>query len=197
MSDTSRPEDARTDSDAPPRAEVPADALSTDAVAVEATPQVLEPAAALRSLRPWLAERIEENLFGAPGPWRSSTQSEPLRRAIITKNEWFFHRSRPANMAYIFGFRKREQGRNAAEVVKFDEFIAVVAICFNEFPAVAGGSKVGLPPAETENIFLMLKTAVPAGLSSTALIHEALKSPTNHLPLKCGGNLTVEVLAAL
>ena len=72
-----------------------------------------------------LAERIEENLFGAPGPWRTSTQSEPLRRAIITKNEWFFHRSRPANMAYIFGFRKREQGRNAAEVVKFDEFIEI------------------------------------------------------------------------
>ena len=71
-----------------------------------------------------LAERIEENLFGAPGPWRTSTRTEPLRRAIITKNEWFFHRSRPANMAYIFGLRKREQGRNATEVVKFDEFIA-------------------------------------------------------------------------
>ncbi len=71
-----------------------------------------------------LAGRIEENLFGAPGPWRTSTQTEPLRRAIITKNEWYFHRSRPANMAYIVGFRKREQGRNATEVVKFDEFIA-------------------------------------------------------------------------
>ncbi|MBI5775718.1 MAG: HEAT repeat domain-containing protein [Verrucomicrobia bacterium] len=49
---------------------------------------------------------------------------EPLRAAILRKNEWFFHRSRPANMAYIFGFRKREQGQNAVEIPKFDEFIA-------------------------------------------------------------------------
>ncbi|MGH7958426.1 MAG: DUF7133 domain-containing protein, partial [Opitutaceae bacterium] len=27
-------------------------------------------------------------------------------------------------MAYIFGFRKREQGKNAVEVLQFDEFIA-------------------------------------------------------------------------
>jgi putative heme-binding domain-containing protein len=49
---------------------------------------------------------------------------EQLRAAILRKNEWFFHRSRPANMAYIFGFRKREQGNNAVEIPKFDEFIA-------------------------------------------------------------------------
>jgi putative heme-binding domain-containing protein len=72
-----------------------------------------------------IAERIEQELFGAtPGAWRTSAQAEPLRQAILRKNEWFFHRSRPANMAYIFGFRKREQGRNATEVLQFDEFIA-------------------------------------------------------------------------
>ncbi len=73
-----------------------------------------------------LAEIIEEQLFGssAPGAWRNSPQTESLRQAILRKNEWFFHRSRPANMAYIFGFRKREQGKNATEVLKFDEFIA-------------------------------------------------------------------------
>ncbi|MDP3072522.1 MAG: GDSL-type esterase/lipase family protein [Opitutaceae bacterium] len=72
-----------------------------------------------------LAELIEDRLFGgAPGAWRTSPQTEPLRQAILRKNEWFFHRSRPANMAYIFGFRKREQGNNATEVLKFDEFIA-------------------------------------------------------------------------
>lgn len=72
------------------------------------------------------AEVLEERLFGAgaPGPWRTSPAAEPLRQAIIRKNEWFFHRSRPANMAYIFGFRKREQGKNAAEVLQFDTFIA-------------------------------------------------------------------------
>lgn len=71
-----------------------------------------------------LAELIEDTLFGNPGPWRTSAQAEPLRQAILRKNEWFFHRSRPANMAYIFGFRKREQGKNATEVLQFDEFIA-------------------------------------------------------------------------
>lgn len=73
-----------------------------------------------------IAETIEENLFGLGGApaWRASAQTEALRQAILRKNEWFFHRSRPANMAYIFGFRKKEQGRNAAEVLQFDEFIA-------------------------------------------------------------------------
>ena len=71
-----------------------------------------------------IAETLEQRLFGAPGPWRKSPQTETLRQAIQRKNEWFFHRSRPANMAYIFGFRKREQGKNATEVLQFDEFIA-------------------------------------------------------------------------
>ena len=71
-----------------------------------------------------LAVVLEEALLGGAGEWRANPRSEVLRQAILRKNEWFFHRSRPANMAYIFGFRKREQGRNAAEVLKFDEFIA-------------------------------------------------------------------------
>jgi len=71
-----------------------------------------------------IAEAVEDALFGAAGAWRTSPRAEALRQAILRKNEWFFHRSRPANMAYIFGFRKREQGRNATEVLKFDEFIA-------------------------------------------------------------------------
>ena len=73
---------------------------------------------------------LEDFLFGAEraagpaGAWRTSAGTEPLRQAILRKNEWFFHRSRPANMAYIFGFRKKEQGQNAVEVLKFDAFIA-------------------------------------------------------------------------
>ncbi|NDD38856.1 MAG: hypothetical protein EB082_10690 [Verrucomicrobia bacterium] len=50
--------------------------------------------------------------------------SEPLRQVILRKNEFYFHRSRPANMAYIFGFRKREQGKNAVEMPQFDPLIA-------------------------------------------------------------------------
>ena len=73
-----------------------------------------------------IAEVLEDQLFGDTrrGAWRTSVQAEPLREAILRKNEWFFHRSRPANMAYIFGFRKREQGKNATEVLQFDAFIA-------------------------------------------------------------------------
>lgn len=71
-----------------------------------------------------IAEAMEDELFGSAGTWRTSAQAETLRQAILRKNEWFFHRSRPANMAYIFGFRKREQGKNATEVLQFDEHIA-------------------------------------------------------------------------
>ena len=51
--------------------------------------------------------------------------ADALRAVILRKNEFFFHRSRPANMAYIFGFRKREQGNNAVEMPKFDPLIEV------------------------------------------------------------------------
>ena len=53
----------------------------------------------------------------------SNPAAEPLRQVILRKNEFFFYRSRPANMAYIFGFRKAEQGRNAVEMPKFDPLI--------------------------------------------------------------------------
>jgi len=72
------------------------------------------------------AQQIQKAL-GLKGPaWSSGRVSktvEPLRQAIIRKNEWFFHRSRPENMAYIFGFRKGEQGRNAVEIPQFDPLI--------------------------------------------------------------------------
>lgn len=50
--------------------------------------------------------------------------AESLRQVILRKNEFYFHRSRPANMAYIFGFRKREQGKNAVEMPQFEPLIA-------------------------------------------------------------------------
>jgi lysophospholipase L1-like esterase len=49
---------------------------------------------------------------------------EPLRQAILTKNEQFFNKWRPQNETYLFGFRKHEQGKNAKEIVEFDPFIA-------------------------------------------------------------------------
>lgn len=70
------------------------------------------------------AEHFEMQLFGNAGAWRTSPHTEALRQAVIRKNEAFFNRSRPANMAYIFGFRKREQGNNAKEVLEFDKIVA-------------------------------------------------------------------------
>ena len=56
--------------------------------------------------------------------WDTETaQQLSLREAILRKNALFFHRSRPANYTYIFGFRKREQGRNAVEIPKFDPLV--------------------------------------------------------------------------
>jgi putative heme-binding domain-containing protein len=56
--------------------------------------------------------------------WDTETAAQrTLREAILRKNALFFHRSRPANYTYIFGFRKREQGRNAVEIPKFDPLV--------------------------------------------------------------------------
>ncbi len=77
------------------------------------------------------AQEIESDICnnGVPDAkawWITELESETirtLRSVILRKNEFFFHRSRPANMAYIFGFRKREQGQNAVEMPQFDPLI--------------------------------------------------------------------------
>ncbi len=57
-------------------------------------------------------------------PRLKTPQASALRQAIHSKNKLFFDRSRPQNMAYIFGFRKHEQGNNAVEIPQFDPLIA-------------------------------------------------------------------------
>lgn len=49
---------------------------------------------------------------------------EQLRSKVVEKNQLFFHRWRPQNETYLFGFRKHEQGKNAAEVAAFDPLVA-------------------------------------------------------------------------
>jgi lysophospholipase L1-like esterase len=49
---------------------------------------------------------------------------ERLRRTINAKNLLYFHRWRPQNETYLFGFRKHEQGQNAREVPQFDPLVA-------------------------------------------------------------------------
>ena len=46
-----------------------------------------------------------------------------LHRKVLEKNELFFHRWRPQNSTYLFGFRKHEQGNNAVEIPQFDPLI--------------------------------------------------------------------------
>ncbi len=69
------------------------------------------------------ARLIEKSLGWPAGQWEQGDAATSLRQHIIRKNEWFFNRSRPANMAYIFGFRKKEQGQNAMEIPRFDQLV--------------------------------------------------------------------------
>lgn len=50
--------------------------------------------------------------------------SAKLRGEVVAKNRLFFHRWRPQNETYLFGFRKHEQGNNGAEIPQFDPLIA-------------------------------------------------------------------------
>ena len=60
-----------------------------------------------------------------PAPTTDYSEAlEPLRQAIRKKNELYFHRWRPQNETYLFGFRKHEQGKNAKEIAEFDPLVA-------------------------------------------------------------------------
>lgn len=63
---------------------------------------------------------------GQTVPWVNTADSSKLRQLIVRKNELYFHRWRPQNITYLFGFRKHEQGNNAAEIAMFDPRIAEI-----------------------------------------------------------------------
>ncbi len=48
---------------------------------------------------------------------------DAVRKAVLKKNELYFHKYRPQNETYLFGFRKHEQGKNAAEVKELEKMI--------------------------------------------------------------------------
>lgn len=66
---------------------------------------------------PWHGFQVDAVIGDAPEKWVD------LRRAVVAKNELFFHRWRPQNETYLFGFRKHEQGKNAKEVAEFDPLV--------------------------------------------------------------------------
>ncbi len=89
----------------------------------------------LRANRTGLTENgihYSENGYRAVAPFFLSSlgmaapaeENEGLRKLVREKNTLFFHRWRPANETYLFGFRKHEQGNNGAEMPMFDPLIA-------------------------------------------------------------------------
>jgi hypothetical protein len=69
----------------------------------------------------WAAKIVEG--MGLKQAEVTSSEADALRKSVIEKDRLFFNRWRPANETYLFGFRKHEQGRNAAEVDEFDPII--------------------------------------------------------------------------
>jgi lysophospholipase L1-like esterase len=70
----------------------------------------------------FVAEEIVRKLRLPQLAWND--RLENIRQLTIEKNRLYFHRWRPENETYIFGFRKKEQGQNAVEIPQFDPLIA-------------------------------------------------------------------------
>ena len=69
------------------------------------------------------------------------SQTDAIRSKIIEKNQLFFHRWRPQNETYIFGFRKHEQGKNAVEIPQFDSIIEKLEAQIDELKKQVSTSK--------------------------------------------------------
>jgi len=106
------------------------------------------------------ARLIEKALGWKPLPWDQGENAAVLRQHILTKNEWFFNRSRPANMAYIFGFRKGEQGRNAGEIPRFDGLVAAEESAIAKMRDISKDILVPLATPVTQSQFAKI-TAQP------------------------------------
>jgi lysophospholipase L1-like esterase len=75
-----------------------------------------------RAIAPAFVRSLGFNLDAAA---LSSAQSNvALTKTILEKNRLFFHRWRPQNETYLFGFRKHEQGNNGVEIPQFDPLVA-------------------------------------------------------------------------
>ena len=90
---------------------------------------------------------------------KPAAAAEALRASVLRKNSLFFHRSRPANYTYIFGFRKREQGNNAVEIPKFDPLIEKAEA---DAIAVSAGQPSTLPPEPKTPAKLEVRASLPA-----------------------------------
>ncbi|MGE9269158.1 MAG: PVC-type heme-binding CxxCH protein, partial [Verrucomicrobiales bacterium] len=131
-----------------------------------------------------LARHIEKALGWPTGPWDQGKRAENLRQHILKKNQWFFNRSRPANMAYIFGFRKKEQGQNAGEIPQFDQLIAAQETHIARLRDLSQDSTIPLPPVRTKSA-VAANTPQPAPTFTVADGYEVTlwaENPLLHKP---------------
>ena len=89
---------------------------------------------------------------------REDPKAATLRAAVLRKNALFFHRSRPANYTYIFGFRRGEQGRNAVEIPKFDPLIDKAEA---DVIGISAGKPSTLPPEPKSDTKLAVLPPLP------------------------------------
>jgi len=118
-----------------------------------------------------------------------------LRDAILRKNALFFHRSRPANYTYIFGFRRGEQGRNAVEIPKFDPLVDKAEA---NAVGISAGKPSTLPPEPKSETQLKQLTPLPRpdfklepGLEITLFAENPLLEKPVHMNWDTRGRLWV------
>lgn len=80
-------------------------------------------------------------------PTAANRNSKQLHKAIAAKSDAFFHRYRPANATYLFGFRKHEQGQNAKEMAAWDEVLVAADKRINDIKQ--GRAKPAAPEPTT------------------------------------------------
>ena len=126
---------------------------------------------------------------------KPSVSTESLRASILRKNSLFFHRSRPANYTYIFGFRSREQGRNAVEIPKFDPLIDKAEA---DVVAISNGQPSTLAPEPKSTSKLNVLPPLPApefqlsdGLKMTLFAENPLLEKPVHMNWDTAGRLWV------
>ncbi len=98
------------------------------------------------------AQVVAEDLQWVNTDGTTPDLSQAIRYAVVRKNDLFFHRWRPANSTYLFGFRKHEQGQNAKEIPEFDPLIEAAEAKIDELKKAiaqtnASGKPVPIAPA--------------------------------------------------
>jgi len=95
-----------------------------------------------------------------------------LLKLLLRKNDLFFHRYRPQNETYLRGFRKHEQGQNAAEILVFDQLIERVE---EQIAATLNGKPVPPEIVLPEPAPLAFKPLTPEEQQKTFQLAEGLE----------------------